>query len=222
MGIDRELAIEVPSIGRVSGILSQPDNSIGLFVLGHGSGSNMRVPFMSGLASALGDQGVATLRFEYPYSDKPDFIPYSDMPTDSDEVLIATVRAALSCAAKEYPGVPLFVGGHSVSALMTSIADAEDSLSAKAIISLSFPRKGDPARSAHIDSVTLPILFIQGTEDSLGTEAEINDIAATLGERANVRWIEGASHGFSVEEREQDDVIQEIAVHIYDYIGSMC
>lgn len=66
------------------------------------------------------------------------------------------------------------------------------------------------------------MLFIQGTKDSLGTEAEIDDIAAILGERATVRWIEGASHGFKVEGREDDDVIQEIATHICDYIGSMC
>lgn len=222
METERELDFEVPSVGMVSAILNQPNNSIGLFVFGHGSGSNIRVPLIARLAAALCDQRVATLRFAYPYSNQPNFIPYSDIPTDPDEILIATVRAAVSYAASVSRGVPLFAGGHSMSAYITSIADAENSLPVQAIISLSFPRKGDPARSAHFDRTTLPMLFIQGTKDTLVTEVEIDEIAATLGERATVRWIEDASHGFEVEGRENDDVIQEVATHICDYIGSMC
>ncbi len=213
------LKFEVPSIGEaVSAILQRPDEPVGLFVLGHGSGSNMYVPLMVGLADALADHGVATLRFEYPYSDKPEFVPNSDMPQDADDVLIATVRAALACAATEAPELPLFVGGHSVSAQMASKADANDPLAAEAIISMGFPRKGDPANTAHLDSTTLPMLLIQGTKDILGSEAEIADMAGTLGDRATVRWVQGASHGFNVEGRQDGEVIGEVANHINDYI----
>ena len=111
------------------------------------------------------------------------------------------------------------IGGHSVSAKMTSVADARKSLPAEAVISLGFPRKGDASRTAHLNDTTLPVLFIQGTKDSLGTVDEINDMAATLGDKATVKWIEGASHGFKVDDREDGDVVIEVAQHIRDYTG---
>ena len=122
MSLVKELNFEVPSIGSVSAILNQPDEALGLYVLGHGDGSNIHVPFMVELSKALEDHRVATLRFEYPYSDKQDFVPFSDMPTDPDDILIATVRSALYCASRLAPEIPLFVGGHSLSARM-EIAD---------------------------------------------------------------------------------------------------
>ncbi|MFT5115737.1 MAG: putative alpha/beta-hydrolase family hydrolase [Parasphingorhabdus sp.] len=218
MSLVKELSFEVPLMGSVSAILNQPDEALGLYVLGHGDGSNIHIPFLVELSKALENRSVATLRFEYPYSDKQDFVPFTDMPTDPDVILIETVRSALNRATQLAPETPLFVGGHSLSARMATEADAKDSLPAKAIISLGFPRKGDPSRTTHLDRTTLPILFIQGTKDSLGTKDEIRDMANTLGKRATVKWINGATHGFKVEGAEDCDVIYEIAKIISDYI----
>ena len=80
-------------------MLDRSASSRSLLVLGHGSGSNMHVPFISGLTDALLNRGVATFRFEYPYSEHQDFVPYSDMPMDEPDVLVATVRAAAAGAA---------------------------------------------------------------------------------------------------------------------------
>lgn len=217
MTVIETIKFEVPSAGYVSALLQRPRDSSALYVLGHGSGSIMTVPFMTNLANALAAMNVATLRFEFPYSEQADFVPYSDMPTDSDEVLIATVRAALKCGAGCIPNIPIFVGGHSVSAYVTTIADAEARLLASGIISLAFPNKGEPSRSAHFVKTSLPILFIQGTNDSLGTVVELDNIVATLGNTATLKWIEGASHGFKAEERNDEDVVDEIATLISDY-----
>ncbi len=218
MTVIKELNFEVPSIGSVSAILNQPEGAIGLYVLGHGDGSNIHGPIVTQLSQALEDHRVATLRFEYPYSDKQNFVPFTGMPIDSDDILIATVRSALCCASMLAPTIPLFVGGHSLSSRMTTEADAKHSLSAEAIIALGFPRKGDPSRTTHLDRTTLPILFIQGTKDSLGTKKEICDMAHTLGNRATVRWINGATHGFKIEGTNDYDVIYEVARLISDYI----
>lgn len=214
----RALSFSTPSAEIVSATLQQPANSVGLLVLGHGSGSNMHVPLMAELSAALSLLGVATLRFEYPYSDLPSFVPFTDMPMDPDDVLIATVRAALDLANREVHELPIFVGGHSVSGFISTVADADVSLPAKAIVSLSYPRKGDASRSEHLDATTLPILFIQGTLDTLGTKAELANIVDELGERSTIKWIEGATHGFEVEGRDFRGVIDEIARHIHDYI----
>jgi predicted alpha/beta-hydrolase family hydrolase len=216
----RALSFVIPSGGKVSAILQQPTNAVGLLVLGHGSGSNMHVPLMEGLCEALSELRVATLRFEYPYSDKPDFVPFTDMPMDPDDVLISTIQTALDLAIAETSEIPIFVGGHSVSGFMATVADAKGGLPANGIVSLAFPRKGDRARSEHLDETTLPLLIVQGTQDPLGTAAEISEMANYLGERATVQWIDDASHGFRVNGRVFSDVINEIAVHIRDYVAA--
>ncbi len=109
-----------PEHGEVSALLDRSDSSVALMVLGHGSGSTMHVPFISGLSAALVDRGIATFRYQYPYSESEDFIPYTDMDMDEPGVMVATVRAAIAAAASQAPDLPLFAGGHSVSARLTS------------------------------------------------------------------------------------------------------
>ena len=114
-----------------------------LMVLGHGSGSNMHVPFIAGLNNALMRAGVGTFRYEFPYSERDDFVPYSDIEMDEPEVLLATVRAAIAAAAAAAPDLPLFAGGHSVSGQMTSVADSESPLpKVRGVVLLGFPLKG--------------------------------------------------------------------------------
>ncbi|MEH6404410.1 MAG: alpha/beta family hydrolase [Sneathiella sp.] len=220
MPTTKELSFNIPSGDTVSAILRQPVKSVGLFVLGHGSGSTMRVPLMAELSEALFELNVATLRFQYPYSGQSEFVPFTDMPMDSDEVLIETIRAALDLANIESGENPTYIGGHSVSGLMTTRADSDQPLPADGIICLSYPRKGDPSRSKHLALTSLPILIIQGTEDTLGTPAEISEMVEMLGEKASLKWIEGAGHVFQVKDRDIRTVTSNIARHIHDHIIS--
>ncbi len=158
----------------VSAILDRPDECRSLLVLGHGSGSNMRVPFISGLSAALVAAGVATFRYQYPYSESSDFVPYSDMPTDEPEVLLATVRSAVATAASEAPDLALFAGGHSLGGLMTSMTDAASPLKdLTGLVILGFPLKGDFDKAAHLTDAMHPMLFVQGTNDDLGDVDQI-------------------------------------------------
>lgn len=205
----------------LSAILQRPDACRGLFVLGHGSGSNMRVPILNGLADALADRGIATLRFQYPYSQHPDFVPYTDMPVDDDAVLVETIRAAFNLANEVAEGVPVFVGGHSMGGYAATLAAAEHEMPARAIIALEYPRKGDPARSSHLARIERPILVVQGTKDALGTKSEIQEMVRALHPRAQVRWIEGGSHGFAVPGAEQNDILRDVADHVASFIDSV-
>lgn len=101
---------------------------------------------------------------------------------------------------------------------MSTIADTNLALPAKAVVSLAFPSKGDASRWQHLSHMTLPVLFVQGTMDALGKPAEINALARHLGEYATLKWIDGASHGFHVDGRQDHSVYDEIAGHVRDYI----
>lgn len=201
-------------------ILNLPTDADTLFVLGHGSGSTIHVPLMAALSEALGSLRIATLRFEYPYSCHPDFVPFTDFPVDDDEVLIETVRAALTFGLLRCPQLKVFIGGHSISGLVSTYADADADarLPVSGIISLAYPRKGDPTRSNHLRNTVAPILFVQGTADALGSQNEIEEMTRPLGDRASLHWVAGAKHGFSVDGRELREVATEIAEAVRQFV----
>ena len=105
-----ESKVVVPSSGsEVTTILVEPDDSIALMVLGHGSGTPIRRPIMVQMAGALADQRIATYRFNYPYSES--MTTYSSDLIDPLDVLLATVSSAKSAAAALTLDLPLFLGG---------------------------------------------------------------------------------------------------------------
>lgn len=204
----------------VSAILDRWSNSRSILVLGHGSGSTMHVPFIVGLSNALLEAGVATLRYEFPFSDREDFIPYSDMEMDPEEILVGTARSAIALAEREAPDLPLFAGGHSVSGRVTSETDSASPLpNLRGLVLLGFPLKGDMERAAHFDDANHPLLFIQGTDDPYADVNQITHVVGSIRSGATVHFIKAAGHGFDVPGRPDESVHTEIAETIADWIA---
>ncbi len=59
-----------PSIGKVSAKSMVPDKPICIVTLAHGAGAGMDHSFMELLAGSLSDSGIATLRFNFPFTEK--------------------------------------------------------------------------------------------------------------------------------------------------------
>ncbi|HAG60703.1 MAG TPA: dienelactone hydrolase, partial [Arthrobacter bacterium] len=78
----------------VSGAYARPDRPFATLVVAHGAGAGMEHPFLSGLTQALNDDGVATLRFNFPYREAGRKFP------DRPPAAIATWRAAMEAAAR--------------------------------------------------------------------------------------------------------------------------
>jgi hypothetical protein len=74
----------------------------------------MTHPFMAEVAAGLGERGIATLRYQFPYMEKASKRP------DAPAVAHAAVRAAVAEAARRCEGVPLIAGGKSFGGRMTS------------------------------------------------------------------------------------------------------
>jgi len=211
-----------PEHGEVSAILDRSETARSLMVLGHGSGSNMHVPLIASLSDALVKVGVATFRYEFPYSEGEDFVPHSDIDTDEPEVLIATVRRAVETAAAEAADLPLFAGGHSLSGQMTSVANSQSPLPmVRGIILLSFPLKGDMERATHFSKASNPMLFLQGTQDKLADVEQIKNVIDSIGTRATLRLVESANHVFKIPDKEDAAVVQELARSVADWTDSL-
>src|ERR1700732_1238014 len=114
----QKLEIEVANVGPVSALLIRPAEARACFVFAHGAGAGMTPPFMKTLATGLGDRGIASLRYQFPYMEKGSRRP------DPPAVAQATVRAAVAKAAEIFPGLALIAGGKSFGGRMTSQAQA--------------------------------------------------------------------------------------------------
>jgi predicted alpha/beta-hydrolase family hydrolase len=185
------------SKGAVSGLLQRPDDAFALYVMAHGAGADLRHKFLQSMADELLAQGVATLRFNFPYTEQGRRSP------DPQPVLEAYVRSACAEAQRIAHDLPLFAGGKSMGGRMTSNAYARESLAdVRGLIFLGFPLHAPnrPARNRaeHLQQVSLPLLFLQGTRDDLANITMMRELCAELGERATLHEVEGADHSFEV------------------------
>jgi predicted alpha/beta-hydrolase family hydrolase len=185
---------------RVSGLLLAPPRARACYVLAHGAGAGMTHPFMAAVATELATRGIATLRDQFPNMDKGTKRP------DPPPVAHATVRAAVATAALALPGVPLMAGGKSFGGRMTSQAQARTPLpGVHGLAFLGFPLHpaGKPSRerAEHLAGVHVPMLFLQGTRDTLAALDELEPVCATLGTRATLKLFADADHSFHVPAR---------------------
>ena len=197
----------------VSGLLARPANARCLLILAHGAGAGMRHPFMARISERLAAEGIASLRYQFPYMEAGRRRP------DRRDVLVATVRAAVEAAASEAPELTLFAGGKSMGGRMTSLAAAERALpGVQGLVFFGFPLHpaGRPSieRAGHLDAVDLPMLFLAGERDRLAELELLQPVCAELGERASLHVVAGADHGFHVLKRSgrtDGEVLGELA-----------
>lgn len=167
------------------------------YVFAHGAGSDMRHASMTALAEGLAARGVASLRYNFPYTENGGRRP------DPPRIAHAAVRAAADEAAKLMPGLPLFAGGRSFGGRMTSQAQALEPLpNVRGLIFFAFPLHpaGKPSdeRAKHLDDVRIPMLFLQGTRDDLAHLDLLAPVVKRLGDRATLKLYDDADHSFHV------------------------
>src|SRR5262245_30607163 len=194
------VTIAVDAKLRVSALLQAPPQARACYVLAHGAGAGMTHAFMAAVATELAQRGIATLRYQFPYMEQGGKRP------DPPKLAHATVRAAVSEAARLLPRLPLFAGGKSFGGRMTSQAQAADPLpGVRGLIFLGFPLHpaGKPSqeRGRHLSDVQIPMLFLQGTRDALADLNELQPVCAALKDGATLRLFEEADHSFHVPKR---------------------
>ena len=183
-----------PEIGKVSAELVAPDKPICVMTFAHGAGAGMDHPFMVDMANTLAESGIATLRFNFPFKENKKGRP------DSPEVAQKTIDAAVQKASELFPELPVFLSGKSFGGRMSSqYLSTHPSQEIKGIVFFGFPLhpSGKPSteRAEHLKQVKVPMLFLQGTRDELGTFELVKQVTAPL-KHATVVEIVGANHAF--------------------------
>jgi uncharacterized protein len=217
------IQIAVGSEHRVSGLAMTPPGARACFVFAHGAGAGMMHPFMEAMATGLGESGIATLRYQFPYMEKRSRRP------DPPALCHATVRAAVDEAARILPGLPLIAGGRSFGGRMSSQAQAKSPL--PGVLGLAFlgfplhpPKQPSDQRAAHLLEVSVPLLFMQGTRDEMAELTLLRELVARLGKRATLRLTDNANHSFAVPARSgrtQAQTIGELVNTLSDWTDSL-
>lgn len=184
-------------IGEVSGLLYTTEKPKAAMLFAHGAGAGMNNKFMESVSSKLAEEGIATLRFNFPYMEKGKKVP------DTKPVCTETISKAAEKAEKLVPGVPLFAGGKSFGGRMTSTAASEDKIpQVKGIIFFGFPLHppGKPSndRAEHLYKVNQPMLFLQGSRDALADLKLLKPVIKKIGKTANLFVVDDADHSFHV------------------------
>jgi predicted alpha/beta-hydrolase family hydrolase len=195
----QKLAIRIDEVTSVSALLVRPTDARACFVFAHGAGAGMTHPFMETVAAGLGERGVASLRYQFPYMEKASRRP------DPPAVAHAAVRAAVVEAGRCCEGLTLIAGGKSFGGRMTSQAQAQAAAPLPGVHGLAFlgfplHPAGKPSddRAKHLADVHVPMLFIQGTRDNLAELKLLEPMVKRLGSSASLHVEEGADHSFHV------------------------
>lgn len=203
----RSLTLEVsPSAGKVSAEYIIPENPICIVTLAHGAGAGMQHVFMVSLAKALADLKIATLRFNFPFTEGKKGRP--DVPA----VAHKAIEAAAAEAKRSFPDLPLYLAGKSFGGRMSSQYQAANvNPEVKGLIFFGFPLHppGKPGieRADHLKNIHVPMLFLQGTRDELATLELIEQVCSSL-KTATLIKIEGADHAFKAGKK---DIISVLA-----------
>jgi uncharacterized protein len=219
----QKLDIEIANAGAVSALLMRPGQARGCFVFAHGAGAGMTHPFMETVAAGLGERGVATLRYQFPYMEKGSKRP------DPPAIAQAAVRAAVAEAGRRCAGLFLVAGGKSFGGRMTSQAQAIAPLDGvRGLAFLGFPLHpaGKPSsdRAKHLADVHVPMLFVQGTRDNLAELKLLEPVVKSLGPSATLHRVEAADHSFHVSARSgrsDREVMNEILDIFAAWIGQI-
>ena len=207
----------------------------GVFVAAHGAGGSMSDRSMLAMANAMRAQGLGVVRYNFLYKEKKSSRPDA-MPKLMETVsaVVARVREELGLEGRKSTSLDvardakkLIIGGRSMGGRACSML-AADGFEADGLLLLAYPLHpaGQPEklRDAHLSKIRMPVLALSGTRDALCTRALMERALDTVTAPWQMRWIDGADHGFHVLKssgRSDEDVMQEIARVSSEWVGEL-
>ncbi len=192
-----------------------PESPIVTYVFGHGAGAGMRHSFMETVAGIFADHGVATVRYNFPYMEAGKRAP------NSRAILTSTVRSAVASAREMVPEIPIIAGGKSMGGRMTSLAMSEQPMpDIVGLVFFGFPlhAAGRPGtdRADHLQKLSVPMLFLQGSRDRLADLKLMENVVNGLRPTAEISVVEDGDHSLKVPARSgrsHDDVLRDVVSH---------
>jgi uncharacterized protein len=183
----------------------------GGLVLTHGASGDSRTPLLVAVARAAAAEGYHALRCDLPYRQARATGP--PFPAGA-----ARDRAGLEAAAeavRKLGGRRLVLGGLSYGGRQATMLAVEKPAVADVLLLFSYPLhppgRPDDLRTAHLPELRIPAVFVHGSRDPFGSEAEMRQALALVPAPTALVVIDGAGHDLSRGRRSAADTHREVA-----------
>ena len=219
------MKLEYAYQGPKRGVTKVTDRAV---LLAHGAGADMHAATLTTVTNALSAAGVPSLRFQYPYRSAGKKAP------DRPAVLFEATRAAAAELARRTKLRPerLVLGGRSMGGRYCSMVaaggmpkDIEEPVPCLGLLLLGYPLhaagKPEKERSDHFPRLTMPVVFVSGTKDSLASKSALVKAARKVKGARAFHWIETGDHGFKPLKSSGltvDGVLAEVATIAADWV----
>ncbi len=196
----------------VSTIWHIPDHYEYILLIAPGAGKNMHSEFITTLHDGIAEHDIMTVKFNFPYLEQGRTAP--NTPTVLEDTWLAVIDAVM--AQTGAPREKLFLSGKSMGGRYATLLAAKIDGFAGLILygyPLHAPGKTEKPRGQELNAIHSPMLFFQGTRDSLCNLGVFKPILENLNPAPELVVIEGADHSFKLLKRlkrSQASVYQEL------------
>ena len=202
-------------------------------VLGHGAGAGQTSPFMVSFAAGLAARGLDVITFNFLYTEQGRRAPDRGPRLEACyRTVVETTRAGRA----EVAARPLLIGGKSMGGRIASqiaaapergSTDATPAVDVAGLVLLGYPLhppgRPDKMRDAHLPRVEAPILVVQGSRDSFGTEDELRAVFDPL-PAARLHVVEGGDHSLTIRRKSappREEIYGTVMDEIVRWVGAV-
>ncbi|MDX1677886.1 alpha/beta family hydrolase [Arsukibacterium sp.] len=195
-------------------------NAKARLILAHGAGASASSCFMTTLTEALAAHHIEVQRFNFPYMQRSIDLgrrrPPDKMPVLQQHFIEQITRVDDS--------LPLFIAGKSMGGRVASMLNLPDNQKVKAIFAFGYPFHPPGKtqwRTAHFDSLSIPLHVLQGERDPFGKPREL---AGTGWPKVRIHWLTSADHDFKptkISGLQQQDIIKAAAAYCSEVIDEI-
>ncbi len=198
-----------------------PNEYKSVLIIAHGAGHDMNSTFMSQIHEGIAKHNVLTVKFNFPYMEKGLKAPNTPHVLEETwQQVINTVIEKTGVSRKQ-----IFLSGKSMGGRYATILTSKEDLYAGIILygyPLHAPGKPEKPRFNHLKAIHEPMLFFQGSRDSLCQLKVFEPLLETLSPKPILHIIEGADHSFKLLKRinrTEQSVFNEIIQTSADWIN---
>ena len=177
-------------------LFAGPEAARTTVLLAHGAGAAMDSAFMNAIAALLAERDLRTARFEFAYM-AGRRTGGKKRPAPKADTLLDEYRAAVDALTRGAES-RLIIGGKSMGGRVASmIADAMfkgGTIAGLVCLGYPFhpPNTPQNLRTAHLERLACPTLFVQGERDPFGNRDEVATM--TLAPAITMHWIGDGDH----------------------------
>jgi predicted alpha/beta-hydrolase family hydrolase len=213
--------ITITEKAAISSVWSIPDHYQSVLIIAHGAGRDMNSEFINQVHQGVAKHNILTVKFNFPYMESGLKAP--NTPHVLEETWQKVIESVI-----EKTGVTrkkIFLSGVSMGGRYATILAAKEDLYAGIILfgyPLHAPGKSDKPRFDHLKVIHEPMLFFQGTRDSLCHLETFKPLLKTLKPQPVLHIIDGGDHSFKLLkriDRTEQSVFEEIIKTSVEWIS---